>query len=62
MYRGFRVVRYPCWSDPSDVVRDAKGIIISNGPGNPLILREVIENMTPPRPRRAGFLCWGLGC
>lgn len=45
MYRGFRVVRYPCWSDPSDVVRDAKGIIISNGPGNPLILREVIENV-----------------
>jgi carbamoyl-phosphate synthase small subunit len=43
--RGFSVIRYPCWSDPSDVVRDASGVIISNGPGNPAILREVIENV-----------------
>ncbi len=43
--RGFKVVRYPCNTDPSIVVREAGGVIISNGPGNPAILTEVIDNV-----------------
>jgi hypothetical protein len=27
-----------------------------------IMLRIRRGEMTPPRPRRAGFLCWGLGC
>ena|GEM_PF-2863196 len=23
---------------------------------------DVVAHMTPPRPKGAGFLCWGLGC
>jgi len=41
--RGFKVVRYPCTSEPSEVVRGAVGVIISNGPGNPLAHGEAIE-------------------
>lgn len=43
--RGFRVIRYPCNTDPSVVVNGVRGVIISNGPGNPAIFTDVIENV-----------------
>ncbi len=43
--RGFRVVRYPCNTEPSIIVDEAVGVVISNGPGNPAILTDVIDNI-----------------
>ncbi|PWV37511.1 MAG: carbamoyl-phosphate synthase small subunit [Desulfurococcaceae archaeon] len=43
--RGFRVIRYPCYTKPSVIVDGSVGVVISNGPGNPSILTEVIENV-----------------
>lgn len=41
--RGFRVVRYPCWSKAEEVVEEADAVLLSNGPGNPSILDEAIK-------------------
>lgn len=44
--RGFRVIRIPCVEDPLKYVDEfgASGIIYSNGPGNPLLLKDTIEH------------------
>lgn len=42
---GFKVIRFPCWSKPSEILDEADGVIISNGPGNPAILKDVIETV-----------------
>lgn len=43
--RGFRVVRIPCNEDPMRYFNEfsASGILYSNGPGNPTLLRETIR-------------------
>ncbi len=41
--RGFHVIRYPCWSRAGDVAEEADAILLSNGPGNPSILREAVR-------------------
>ena len=43
--RGFRVIRIPCIEDPLKYVDEfgASGIVYSNGPGNPLLLKDTIE-------------------
>lgn len=42
---GFKIIRFPCWSKPSEILDAADGVIISNGPGNPAILRDTIETV-----------------
>ncbi|RLG77906.1 MAG: carbamoyl-phosphate synthase small subunit [Thermoprotei archaeon] len=42
---GFKVIRFPCWSKPGEILDAADGIVISNGPGNPAVLREAIETV-----------------
>jgi len=44
--RGFRVIRIPCYEDPVKYLYEfkASGIVISNGPGNPLLLKDVIRH------------------
>ncbi|MEM0026907.1 MAG: glutamine-hydrolyzing carbamoyl-phosphate synthase small subunit [Ignisphaera sp.] len=51
---GFKVVRYPCWSKADELLDNADGIVVSNGPGNPAILvdqirtvREIVESGKP---------------
>lgn len=44
--QGFRVVRYPCWSKASELLEGASGIVISNGPGNPAVLRDQLKSVT----------------
>lgn len=43
--RKFRVVRIPCKEDPIKYLYEynAKGVVLSNGPGNPIILRDTIK-------------------
>jgi len=42
--RGFQVVRVPCKSSPEDVLKlRPRGIIFSNGPGNPNLLSGLVE-------------------
>jgi len=43
--RGFRVLRLPCRTRASEIDGDVRGIVISNGPGNPLVLGDVIRNV-----------------
>ncbi len=43
--RNCRVIRYPPNTDPSKIVNECNGIIVSNGPGNPSILMDIIENV-----------------
>lgn len=43
--RGFRVLRYPCTSLPERIVEEADGVIVSNGPGNPRILEDLVERV-----------------
>jgi len=51
---GFKVVRFPCWAKPDQLLNGFQGIVISNGPGNPALLvnqiktvREVAESGIP---------------
>jgi carbamoyl-phosphate synthase small subunit len=51
---GFRIVRFPCWARPDQLLDGFQGIVISNGPGNPALLvnqiktvREVAESGVP---------------
>lgn len=39
----FKVIRYPCWSKPCELIDVANGVLISNGPGNPALLQNQIE-------------------
>ncbi len=43
--RNFEVLRIPCREDPVRAVEEfrAHGVLLSNGPGNPAILRDLIE-------------------
>jgi len=41
--KGFRVLRYPCWSRAEELVEEAGGVLLSNGPGNPQLLKEQAE-------------------
>ena len=45
LWNGFMVIRVPWYIDPIEVYEDynADGIIISNGPGNPVLLRRQID-------------------
>jgi len=43
--RRCRVIRYPPHVDPSKIADECDGVIVSNGPGNPSILSDVIENV-----------------
>ncbi len=52
--QGFRVIRYPCWTDSKTLIDNGDGILLSNGPGNPAVLveqiktvREVVESGRP---------------
>ncbi|MEM1526070.1 MAG: glutamine-hydrolyzing carbamoyl-phosphate synthase small subunit [Ignisphaera sp.] len=42
---GFKVIRFPCWSNPSELIESGDGIIISNGPGNPALLKKQINTV-----------------
>lgn len=42
---GFKVIRFPCWSKPEDIIDEGNGVLISNGPGNPAILRKQIDTV-----------------
>jgi carbamoyl-phosphate synthase small subunit len=51
---GFKVVRFPCWAKPDQLLNGFQGVVISNGPGNPALLvnqiktvREVAESGIP---------------
>lgn len=51
---GFKVIRFPCWAKPSELLEGSQGVVISNGPGNPALLtnqiktvREVAESGIP---------------
>ena len=43
--RGFRIIRIPYYYDPIDVLEEfnADGILFSNGPGNPALLKDLIK-------------------
>lgn len=41
--QGFRVVRYPCWTDSKTLIDSGDGVVLSNGPGNPEVLKEQIK-------------------
>ncbi|RLF81916.1 carbamoyl-phosphate synthase small subunit, partial [Thermococci archaeon] len=45
MKRGFRIIRIPYSYDPIDVLEEfnADGILFSNGPGNPALLKDLIK-------------------
>ncbi len=43
--RNCRVIRYPPYVDPSRIVEECDGVVISNGPGNPVVLTEVIKRV-----------------
>jgi len=42
---GFRITRFPCWSKPEVLVEDSNGVVLSNGPGNPSNLVDVVRNV-----------------
>jgi carbamoyl-phosphate synthase small subunit len=51
---GFRVTRFPCDTGADELLDGFRGVVISNGPGNPAMLmhqvktvREVVESGTP---------------
>ncbi len=43
--RGVEVVRTPCWYDPVDALErfGARGVVLSNGPGNPSLLEDLVR-------------------
>ncbi|MCS7111339.1 MAG: glutamine-hydrolyzing carbamoyl-phosphate synthase small subunit [Ignisphaera sp.] len=41
--QGFKVVRYPCWTDSKTLIDSGDGVVLSNGPGNPEVLKEQIK-------------------
>lgn len=43
--QGFKVVRYPCWTDSKTLIDYGDGIVLSNGPGNPAVLKEQINTV-----------------
>ena len=68
--RGFRVIRYPCWSTADELLAEADAVLLSNGPGNPAVLthqakvaREVACSGKPVLAICLGLqlLCLGLG-
>lgn len=59
--KGFIVRRLPCWSKPEQVVEEANGILLSNGPGNPALLSEVIGNIREVVEYRIPILAICLG-
>jgi carbamoyl-phosphate synthase small subunit len=45
--RGFNVVRVPCKSSANKIISyNPKGVVYSNGPGNPNLLKDVIKSFT----------------
>lgn len=42
---GFKVVRFPCWSKSTNLIDEGHGVLISNGPGNPAILKKQIDTV-----------------
>ncbi|MEM0492277.1 MAG: glutamine-hydrolyzing carbamoyl-phosphate synthase small subunit [Acidilobaceae archaeon] len=40
---GFEVHRFPCSSKARDLIGDYDGVVLSNGPGNPAILRDKVK-------------------
>ena len=44
--RKFRVIRIPCKENPVEYLHEynAKGVVFSNGPGNPIILKDTIKH------------------
>ncbi len=43
--RKCRVIRYPPTTPPEKIVQECDGVVISNGPGNPSILTDIINNV-----------------
>ncbi|MDM7275273.1 MAG: glutamine-hydrolyzing carbamoyl-phosphate synthase small subunit [Thermoprotei archaeon] len=41
----FKVVRFPCWSKPGELLEGFDGIILSNGPGNPEMLKDQVKTV-----------------
>jgi len=41
--KGFRVVRYPCWTPADVLIEGVQGVVLSNGPGNPAVLDKQIR-------------------
>lgn len=42
---GLEVHRYPCSSGPQELVEGYDGVVLSNGPGNPAVMRRQIETV-----------------
>ena len=45
LMRDFKVTRYPPNTKPERLIEDAVGVVISNGPGNPAILTNIINTV-----------------
>ncbi|MEZ0290422.1 MAG: glutamine-hydrolyzing carbamoyl-phosphate synthase small subunit [Sulfolobales archaeon] len=43
--QGFRVIRFPCWSRADELIESGDGIVLSNGPGNPALMKTQIETI-----------------
>jgi len=43
--RGCRVIRYPPWTPVDKILQECDGVVLSNGPGNPAILHDVIKTV-----------------
>jgi carbamoyl-phosphate synthase small subunit len=43
LLRGIEVTRYPCWARSDELVENYDGILLSNGPGNPVLLKQQAE-------------------
>lgn len=43
--QGFEVTRFPCWSKAWELLDGFDGVVVSNGPGNPAILRTQVETV-----------------
>ncbi len=41
----FKVARFPCWSKPVELLEGFDGIVLSNGPGNPEMLRDQVKTV-----------------
>jgi carbamoyl-phosphate synthase small subunit len=59
--RGFRVIRYPCTSRPHELLEEAQGVVLSNGPGNPDVLEDVVTNVNQLMEYRVPILGICLG-
>lgn len=42
---GFKVVRFPCWAKADEICDSGNGVLISNGPGNPAVLKRQIDTV-----------------